>query len=115
MKGRTRKMATQTNEPMKSDGAVLRSPREWHSDPEGQLNLFGDGENFMFRKKIRLIELFAGYGSQRLALDYLHADYESWRICEWAIPSIIAYAMRHARTTAIRLPRKSSAEWMRKS
>lgn len=108
-------MATQTNEPMKSDGAVLRSPREWHSDPEGQLNLFGDGENFMFRKKIRLIELFAGYGSQRLALDYLHADYESWRICEWAIPSIIAYAMRHARTTAIRLPRKSSAEWMRKS
>lgn len=89
-------MTSEVPEPMESGGAVLRSPREWHSDPNGQLDLFGDGENFRFRKKIRLIELFAGYGSQRLALDYLHADYESWRICEWAIPSIIAYAMRHA-------------------
>lgn len=46
-------------------------------------------------KKIRLIELFAGYGSQALALKYLNANFEHWRMCEWAIPSIIAYADVH--------------------
>lgn len=46
-------------------------------------------------KPIRLIELFAGYGSQSLALDYLGVNYESHKICEWAVPSIIAYKDIH--------------------
>jgi len=42
-------------------------------------------------KPIRLIELFAGYGSQALALKYLGVKFEHWKICEWAIKSIQAY------------------------
>ena len=51
---------------------------------------------FTFEKPIRLIELFAGYGSQKLAMEYLNANCESWRICEWAIPSFEAYKAIHA-------------------
>lgn len=50
-------------------------------------------------KPLRLIEFFAGYGSQSFALDYLNKDYESWRICEWAVPSIIAYNAAHNKDT----------------
>ena len=46
-------------------------------------------------KPIRLIELFAGYGSQALALKYLGVDFEHWKICEWAIKSIQAYKDIH--------------------
>lgn len=35
-------------------------------------------------KPIRLIELFAGYGSQYLALKYLGANVKHYKICEWA-------------------------------
>ena len=52
-------------------------------------------EKYKITKPIRLIELFAGYGSQALALKYLGANFEHWKICEWAIPSIIAYADLH--------------------
>ena len=52
-------------------------------------------DKFEIKNKIRLIELFAGYGSQALALKYLGADFEHWIICEWAINSIIAYASVH--------------------
>lgn len=48
-------------------------------------------------KPIRLIELFAGYGSQSLALKYLGVPFEHWKICEWAIPSIKAYKDTHFR------------------
>lgn len=48
-------------------------------------------EKFKITKKIKLIELFAGYGSQNLALKYLGANYEHHRICEWATKSIQAY------------------------
>ena len=37
----------------------------------------------------------SGYGSQALACKYLNLDFEHWKICEWAIPSIIAYADLH--------------------
>lgn len=50
---------------------------------------------FRFRRPIRLVELFAGYGSQSLALSYLHADYESWKICEWNYKSFHAYRLMH--------------------
>lgn len=46
-------------------------------------------------KPIRLIELFAGIGAQSKALQHLGADFESWRICEWAAPSILAYSAIH--------------------
>ena len=46
-------------------------------------------------KPIRLIEFFAGYGSQALALKYLNIPFESWRICEWAYKSIDAYKRIH--------------------
>lgn len=55
-----------------------------------------DGENkFIIDKPIRLIELFAGYGSQHLAFKYLGCNVESWRICEWAVRSIQAYKDLH--------------------
>lgn len=50
---------------------------------------------FKINKQLRLIEFFAGYGSQALALKYLGAKFEHWKICEWALPSIIAYASLH--------------------
>ena len=46
-------------------------------------------------KPIRLIECFAGYGSQALALKYLGVPFEHWKTCEWAIKSIQAYKDIH--------------------
>lgn len=53
--------------------------------------------SFKLTKPVKLIELFSGYGSQSLALDYLGADYESFRICEWSLPSCIAYKAIHSK------------------
>ena len=50
---------------------------------------------FKIDKSIRLIELFAGYGSQALALKYLGVKFEHWKICEWAVKSIQAYKDIH--------------------
>lgn len=47
------------------------------------------------RKPIRLIELFGGIGAQAKALERLGADFEPWRLCEWAVPSILAYDAIH--------------------
>lgn len=52
-------------------------------------------DEYKIEKPIRLIECFAGYGSQALALKYLGANFEHWKICEWAVNSIIAYASIH--------------------
>ena len=46
-------------------------------------------------KPIRLIELFAGYGSQHFALEYLGVPFESYKISEWAVKSIQAYKDAH--------------------
>ena len=46
-------------------------------------------------KKIRLIEFFGGYGTFSFALKYLGADYESYKLCEWAVKSIKAYHNAH--------------------
>ena len=63
---------------------------------EQQLDIFGAlYEEYKITKPIRLIEFFAGYGSQNLALKYLGANYESWKICEWATKSIQAYNDLH--------------------
>ena len=50
---------------------------------------------YKITKPIRLIECFAGYGSQALALKYLGVPFEHWRTCEWAIKSIQAYKDIH--------------------
>ena len=61
-----------------------------------QVSLFNDLLNdFKLTKPIKLIECFAGYGSQALALKYLGVDFTHHRICEWAIKSIQAYKNIH--------------------
>ena len=52
-------------------------------------------EKYKINKPIRLIEFFAGYGSQALALKYLDVPFEHWKICEWAVKSIQAYKDIH--------------------
>ncbi len=60
-----------------------------------QLTMFMGSEPKRIGKPVRLIELFAGYGSQAFALEYLGVNFESWRICEWAVKSIQAYKDAH--------------------
>lgn len=61
-----------------------------------QLDLFGASlPPFKITKPIRLIELFGGIGAQAKALERLGADFERWRLVEWAVPSIKAYASIH--------------------
>ena len=63
---------------------------------EGQTNIFEMiYPTYKINKPIRLIEFFAGYGSQALALKYLGVPFEHWKICEWAIKSIQAYKDIH--------------------
>ena len=50
---------------------------------------------YKITKPIRLIEFFAGYGSQALALKYSSIQFEHWKTCEWAIKSIQAYKDIH--------------------
>ena len=50
---------------------------------------------YKIAKPMRLIELFAGYGSQVLALKYLGVEFEHWKTCKWAIKSIQAYKDIH--------------------
>lgn len=61
----------------------------------GQISFFDGQERLKITKPIRLIELFAGYGSQSLALKYLGIPFEHHRICEWAVKSIQAYKDLH--------------------
>lgn len=61
-----------------------------------QLNLFAQSkQEYKIDKPIRLIELFGGIGSQAKALENLGTNFERWRLCEWAIPSIRSYAAIH--------------------
>lgn len=61
-----------------------------------QLNIFDYlYDEYKITKPIRLIELFAGVGSQAMALRNLGVEFEHYKICEWAIPSIIAYDLVH--------------------
>lgn len=61
-----------------------------------QINIFDIlYPKYKITKSIRLIEFFAGYGSQALALKYLGVPFEHWKICEWAVKSIQAYKDIH--------------------
>lgn len=62
-----------------------------------QMSIF----DFMYEKKVitkpvRLIEFFAGIGAQYQSLKFLLGNkVESYKICEWAVPSIAAYNAIH--------------------
>lgn len=61
-----------------------------------QLNIFSCIEgNYKIKKPIRLIELFAGIGSQAKALELLGVPFEHHKICEWAYNSIVGYNAIH--------------------
>jgi DNA (cytosine-5)-methyltransferase 1 len=60
-----------------------------------QVSFFDGAKPYKINKPIRLIEFFAGYGSQSLALKYLGVDFVHWKICEWAVKSIQAYKDCH--------------------
>ena len=51
------------------------------------------------KKKVRLIELFAGIGAQAKSLEMLGVDFGHYKIVEWAVPSIIAYNSIHKKDT----------------
>ena len=50
---------------------------------------------FKIDKPIRLIELFAGVGSQAMALRDLGADFEHYRIAEWEVSAFKSYKAIH--------------------
>lgn len=61
-----------------------------------QMNVF----DFMrkpisINKKIRLIELFAGYGSQAMALERMGADFEHYRVVEFDKYAVASYNVIH--------------------
>ena len=60
-----------------------------------QISIFDGDKPLRIEKPIRLIELFAGYGSQAIALKYLGVQFEHYKISEWAVPSIKAYKDMH--------------------
>lgn len=60
-----------------------------------QISFFDGNKKFKIDKPIRLIELFAGYGSQSLALKYLGVPFEHHKIAEWTIKSTQAYKDLH--------------------
>lgn len=54
-------------------------------------------ERYTITKPIRLLEMFAGYGSQAYALKSIGVQFEHHKICEWATKSIDAYNNIHIR------------------
>jgi DNA (cytosine-5)-methyltransferase 1 len=72
-----------------------------------------DGKNeFKIDKPIRLIELFAGYGSQSLALKYLGVPFEHHKIAEWTIKSTQAYKDLHFENDNTDYSKDLSVEWL---
>lgn len=63
-----------------------------------QLNLLDEIlPSYYINKPIRLIELFAGIGSQFMAAKRVFKDVESYKICEWAYNSFKGYNYIHIR------------------
>ena len=61
-----------------------------------QLGLFDEEyPQYKIDKPIRLIELFAGLGSQSMALKRLGVDFESYRAVEFDEPAIRSYNAIH--------------------
>ena len=79
---------------------------------EMQMSLFDGNQQFKIDKPIRLIELFAGYGSQSLALKYLGVPFEHHRIAEWTIKSTQAYKDLHFENDNIDYSKEFSVEYL---
>lgn len=63
---------------------------------EGQLDIFDmTRPAFRIDRPVRLIELFAGIGSQAMALRDLCADFEHYRISEWEVNANRSYKAIH--------------------
>ena len=61
-----------------------------------QLSIFAQVyDTYKSKKPLRLIELFAGYGSQALSLKYMGVPFEHYRVCEWNWKSNYAYSLMH--------------------
>lgn len=61
-----------------------------------QLSIFDMLYNeFSIEKPIRLIELFAGYGSQAMALENLGAEFETYKVVEFDKYAIASYNAAH--------------------
>lgn len=61
-----------------------------------QINMFGYMlEKFKIEKKVKLIEDFAGDGSQAMALRDLGIDFDYHKICEWEVHAIASYKAIH--------------------
>ena len=62
----------------------------------GQMSLFDfQNQPFKVSKPIRLIELFAGYGSQAMALRNLGTDFEHYRVVEFDKYAVASYNAVH--------------------
>ena len=61
---------------------------------EGQISLF-EKQKYKINKPIRLIELFAGIGSQAMALRDIGAEFEHYRVVEWDKYAIASYNAIH--------------------
>lgn len=77
-----------------------------------QISFFDGSQPLKITKPIRLIECFAGYGSQALALKYLGVDFEHWKIAEWAVKSIQAYKDMHFADDNTDYSAEYSKEWL---
>lgn len=63
---------------------------------EGQMSFFDyTAEPIRIDKPIRLIELFAGYGSQAMSLRNLGADFEHYRVVEFDKFAVLSYNAIH--------------------
>ena len=60
-----------------------------------QISMFDGSQAFKIDKPIRLIELFAGIGSQAKALQRLGVDFESWYVCEFDKYAMASYNAIH--------------------
>ena len=61
----------------------------------GQISLFDGQQRFRITKPIRLIELFAGIGSQAKALTNLGVEFEHHRVCEFDKYAVTSYNAVH--------------------
>lgn len=77
-----------------------------------QISFFDGNKKFKIDKPIRLIELFAGYGSQSLALKYLGVPFEHHKIAEWTIKSTQAYKDLHFENDNTNYSEKFTVEYL---
>lgn len=60
-----------------------------------QISFFDGTQQYKIRKPIRLIELFAGIGSQAKALKNIGVDFEHYKICEFDKYAVTSYNAIH--------------------